>query len=865
MRKKSYGAEGGGAKGARSDVERDRPRARAGSGPGALAGTSDAAMHVASRGGKSLMKTSALATRGMAQSRVGAVPSPAAARANGRQRKPAAPAGVAGRQQKIEERIAAATEELASGITEAASAAEELRRAMEQIATGAEEAASASQADARGRHHYGRDPGPGARPRRGRAAAYRDIARACSRRARTRSERGRATSSITASAKPPRSSIIEQLSQQAASIGDVTKTVGHVSDQTNLLALNAAIEAARAGDHGRGFAVVADEVRALAETSEKSAREAQTLAGTDSGAGEVRRRDDQGGSRWRGCRGREEPDRHPCARRTSQGSRRPDRGQSIDRHRRRWRPKRPRARRRRAPRSFRPRPRSRRPRRPRRCAASSSRPPRWRKARAPRNRLAAMASDLGADSKAKRQRGSSGLRRRAALHRRAGDVRRGGADHGGGRADQPGRAAAGRRDPGSQRRAGSDREDGALGHRERAPTALDRTKRMVGMLAEIRLTVADLSAGVARSLETTRRSLDLIAGLEGVSRSVDKIVDGIGMVSIQTNMLAVSGSVEAARAGDFGKGFAVVSKDIRNLARDSGENAGRIKDTVRAIQDQIAAVRRELEQIIAAAEAENQKNAAVLASLGVVETDMDEIAASNQQILAGAEAILVVGEGGGARRPAGRGRGRGSGQRGGAGGGRRQAAGARRRGSCGRDRGDRLARRRHPAPQWLRRSQRAAAREAIAAARARRPPRPSRAERARRTQHLVVFRIADDTFGFRLDDVGEIIRLPGLAHMPLAPAKSAGPCQPARRGPAGRRACDACLGLPDAPPDDATRVIVIDRRRAGRLCRRSDRRPSAASAEPRREGRCRRRRRSIRDLLDGVVKGAEGDRHHQDT
>ena len=87
------------------------------------------------------------------------------------------------------------------------------------------------------------------------------------------------------------------------------------------------------------------------------------------------------------------------------------------------------------------------------------------------------------------------------------------------------------------------------------------------------------------------------------------------MVSIQTNMLAVSGSVEAARAGDLGKGFAVVSKDIRNLARDSGENAGRIKDTVRAIQDQIATVRRELEQIVAAAEAENQKNALVLSNL----------------------------------------------------------------------------------------------------------------------------------------------------------------------------------------------------------------------------------------------------------
>ena len=100
-----------------------------------------------------------------------------------------------------------------------------------------------------------------------------------------------------------------------------------------------------------------------------------------------------------------------------------------------------------------------------------------------------------------------------------------------------------------------------------------------------------------------------------MSHSIEKIVDGISMVSIQTNMLAVSGSVEAARAGDLGKGFAVVSKDIRNLARDSGDNAGRIKDTVRAIQNQIAAVRKDLEQIVAVAEAENQRNASVLANL----------------------------------------------------------------------------------------------------------------------------------------------------------------------------------------------------------------------------------------------------------
>jgi methyl-accepting chemotaxis protein len=124
-------------------------------------------------------------------------------------------------------------------------------------------------------------------------------------------------------------------------------------------------------------------------------------------------------------------------------------------------------------------------------------------------------------------------------------------------------------------------------------------------------------------------------------RNVEKIVEGLGMVSVQTNMLAVSGSVEAARAGDLGKGFAVVSKDIRTLARDSGQNVERTKDTVRAIQAQIANVRRELELIVSAADAENQKNSSVLADLASVQKDMDEIAAASTQMLDNADAILA--------------------------------------------------------------------------------------------------------------------------------------------------------------------------------------------------------------------------------
>jgi len=584
-------------------------------------------------GAKSLMKTTDLAARTPSAPLKPVAQGPAPARQKKRAARPI------GLETKIEERIAAATEELASGIGQAASAAEELRRAIDQIASSAEESASAS--------HETLAAATNTTRVLGRARERADASRR-----RTESlqlllgETGNQISAWAGNIKQNGErqadsvAVIAQLSDQAASIGEVTKTVSGVSDETNLLALNAAIEAARAGDHGRGFAVVADEVRALAETSEKSAREAQdlamqiqkqveTIAATVKSAAEAAAAEAQRGqtvilalgelrkemavltgssqSVAANAQGAEEAAKEAqkgaeiiSAAAEQQSAAASEALRSIEQQT---------------------------------SALTES--------QSATESLARLAADIGSATK---EDGSADALASSAEQLSAAVQEISGA------ANQI-MIAVEQISRGGQQQAAATQEAStaidqiektAAGARDDGRSSLERVKQIEAMLAEVRAAISELSSGIARSLDTTRQSLSMMAGLEGTTRSVQKIVDGIGMVSIQTNMLAVNGAIEAARAGDLGKGFAVVSNDIRNLARDSGENAGRINDTVRAIQEQIGSVRRELELIVAAAESENQKTVGVQSALATVETDIAAIAENNRDILAGAEEILTA-------------------------------------------------------------------------------------------------------------------------------------------------------------------------------------------------------------------------------
>ena len=97
-------------------------------------------------------------------------------------------------------------------------------------------------------------------------------------------EQGRSAVPASVSAMDQIADRVDQIASRALGLGEKGQEIGRIlqvidelADQTNLLALNAAIEAARAGEHGRGFAVVAAEIRKLAERSQESAGQIQSI------------------------------------------------------------------------------------------------------------------------------------------------------------------------------------------------------------------------------------------------------------------------------------------------------------------------------------------------------------------------------------------------------------------------------------------------------------------------------------------------------------------------------------------------------------------------------------------------------------
>jgi prefoldin subunit 5 len=118
----------------------------------------------------------------------------------------------------------------------------------------------------------------------------------------------------------------------------------------------------------------------------------------------------------------------------------------------------------------------------------------------------------------------------------------------------------------------------------------EAVEQVSATIQELAGSITNLSENMQHISEQSNKVLQSVQEIEQVAKMVREVSD-------HTQILGLNASIEAARAGDYGKGFSVVAQEIRKLASNSKSHTDTIRDTVIKIDDLISQLHKSISQI----------------------------------------------------------------------------------------------------------------------------------------------------------------------------------------------------------------------------------------------------------------------------
>ncbi|XRA84734.1 methyl-accepting chemotaxis protein [Pseudomonas putida] len=156
--------------------------------------------------------------------------------------------------------------------------------------------------------------------------------------------------------------------------------------------------------------------------------------------------------------------------------------------------------------------------------------------------------------------------------------------------------------------------------------------------------VGEAIGQIERLAEDMHRSTEAMNLLQQESQKIGSVMDVIKSVAEQTNLLALNAAIEAARAGEAGRGFAVVADEVRGLAQRTQKSTEEIEELIASLQHGTQQVANAMQGSRALTDSSVELARKAGSSLESITSTVSSIQSMNQQIAAAAEQQSAVAE-----------------------------------------------------------------------------------------------------------------------------------------------------------------------------------------------------------------------------